>query len=419
MSTFEQVVNFRDFGGCPTADGGRVRRGVLYRSAHFGEATEGDIALLERLGVSLVIDFRGPSDKEQEGHNRLPAGVRELLIPMYDPARGNDPRIVLYSAAARRSGAGLSAGSRFRGDGRRRPSRSLPTPNECASTARCCGPSSTPTDRRSSFIVRRARTARDGARRSCTSRSAYRVTTSSPTTCCPTRIGATARSASKSSSAPASTPNCWRRSSACTRTTSTRASIAVDRHYGGVEQYLRDGLGIDDESIRSVPRRDDRTMRVAQRRHRLVVGGRAPARCSARRRSTPRVAAICRRSSVPTRRASKAIRRITSFGWPPPATARSPVPGSTTRATCGCVRHCASLADTHRRRFELQSFAVGGARMADVFRDQLDPLISSRPDIAVVVVGTNDAIRFTPLGDVTRVVRSPRRPPRRRSARTC
>jgi protein-tyrosine phosphatase len=96
---FEQVVNFRDFGGCPTADGGRVRRGVLYRSAHFGEATEGDIALLERLGVSLVIDFRGPGDKEQEGHNRLPAGVREMLIPMYDPARGNDPRVVLYSAA--------------------------------------------------------------------------------------------------------------------------------------------------------------------------------------------------------------------------------------------------------------------------------------------------------------------------------
>ncbi|MEO5839596.1 MAG: tyrosine-protein phosphatase [Acidimicrobiales bacterium] len=95
---FERVVNFRDFGGGPTADGGQVRRGVLYRSAHFGEATDGDIALLEQLGVRLVIDFRGPSDKEQEGHNRLPAGVREMLIPMYDPARGNDPRVVLYSA---------------------------------------------------------------------------------------------------------------------------------------------------------------------------------------------------------------------------------------------------------------------------------------------------------------------------------
>src|SRR5258706_85431 len=84
--SFERVVNFRDFGGWPTTDGGRVRRGVLYRSAHFGEATARDLALLERLGVQLVIDFRGPNDKEQEGHNRLPAGVREVLIPMYDPA---------------------------------------------------------------------------------------------------------------------------------------------------------------------------------------------------------------------------------------------------------------------------------------------------------------------------------------------
>jgi protein-tyrosine phosphatase len=95
---FERVVNFRDFGGCATEDGGRVRRGVLFRSAHFGEATDADLALLERLGVRLVIDFRGPSDKEQEGHNRLPAGVRELCIPMYDPARGSDPRVILYSA---------------------------------------------------------------------------------------------------------------------------------------------------------------------------------------------------------------------------------------------------------------------------------------------------------------------------------
>ena len=60
-----------------------------------------------------------------------------------------------------------------------------------------------------------------------------------------------------------------------------------------------------------------------------------------------------------------------------------------------------SLAAAHQRRFELQSFAVGGTRMSDLVRDQLDPLISSRPDIAVIVVGTNDAIRFTPLGDVS------------------
>jgi len=60
-----------------------------------------------------------------------------------------------------------------------------------------------------------------------------------------------------------------------------------------------------------------------------------------------------------------------------------------------------AVAEAHQRCFELRSFAVGGARMSDLLRDQLDPLLSSRPDIAVVVVGTNDAIRFTPLSDVS------------------
>jgi len=58
------------------------------------------------------------------------------------------------------------------------------------------------------------------------------------------------------------------------------------------------------------------------------------------------------------------------------------------------------LAAEHQRRFELQSFAVGGTRMSDVAREQLDLLLSHRPDIAVVVVGTNDAIHFTPLPTV-------------------
>lgn len=50
--------------------------------------------------------------------------------------------------------------------------------------------------------------------------------------------------------------------------------------------------------------------------------------------------------------------------------------------------------------FELRSFAVGGACMTDVIREQLDELIALRPDVAVVVVGTNDAIRLTPLTEL-------------------
>jgi lysophospholipase L1-like esterase len=58
------------------------------------------------------------------------------------------------------------------------------------------------------------------------------------------------------------------------------------------------------------------------------------------------------------------------------------------------------LAVAQQRHFELRSFAMGGARMTHVLRDQIDRLVAFGPDIAVVVVGTNDAIHFTPLADV-------------------
>jgi protein-tyrosine phosphatase len=92
------VLNFRDIGGHPTRDGRRVRTGRVYRSAHLASATDDDLLALERLGVGVVIDFRGPHDIAEEGEDRLPAGARLVPIPMYDPARGADIRALLYSS---------------------------------------------------------------------------------------------------------------------------------------------------------------------------------------------------------------------------------------------------------------------------------------------------------------------------------
>jgi protein-tyrosine phosphatase len=55
----EGVVNVRDVGGLPAADGRTVRAGVLIRSANLGEITEADVALLvEQVGVRRVVDLR-------------------------------------------------------------------------------------------------------------------------------------------------------------------------------------------------------------------------------------------------------------------------------------------------------------------------------------------------------------------------
>lgn len=70
----EGVSNLRDLGGWPTRDGGRVRRGQVFRSAALHALTPGDIAALRGLGVKHVVDFRGDSERAR-WPTRLTDGV--------------------------------------------------------------------------------------------------------------------------------------------------------------------------------------------------------------------------------------------------------------------------------------------------------------------------------------------------------
>ncbi|MFJ5838167.1 tyrosine-protein phosphatase [Streptomyces shenzhenensis] len=82
------VRNFRDVGGLPTADGRRVRRGVLFRSGHLAHATETDAAFLSSLGLHTVFDFRNTADQKLEGPDVALPGVRNVNLPLTDPADG-------------------------------------------------------------------------------------------------------------------------------------------------------------------------------------------------------------------------------------------------------------------------------------------------------------------------------------------
>lgn len=63
LAPLKGVVNFRDFGGYPTRDGGEIMRGQLYRSAHFAQATAEDVALLNALDIAFVVDLRRPEER--------------------------------------------------------------------------------------------------------------------------------------------------------------------------------------------------------------------------------------------------------------------------------------------------------------------------------------------------------------------
>lgn len=82
------VRNFRDVGGLSTADGRRVRRGRLFRSGHLAHTTDDDAAFLAALGLHTVFDFRNASDIALEGPDVSLEGVRNVNMPLSDPAAG-------------------------------------------------------------------------------------------------------------------------------------------------------------------------------------------------------------------------------------------------------------------------------------------------------------------------------------------
>ncbi|GLW48745.1 protein-tyrosine-phosphatase [Streptomyces sp. NBRC 14336] len=82
------VRNFRDVGGLPTVDGRRVRQGVLFRSGHLAHATEQDAAFLGSLGLHTIFDFRNAADQKLEGPDVELTGVRNVNLPLSDPADG-------------------------------------------------------------------------------------------------------------------------------------------------------------------------------------------------------------------------------------------------------------------------------------------------------------------------------------------
>ncbi|MEV8021787.1 tyrosine-protein phosphatase [Streptomyces sp. NPDC086554] len=82
------VRNFRDVGGLPTVDGRRVRQGRLFRSGHLAHATEADSAFLSSLGLHTIFDFRNAADQRLEGPDVALPGVRNVNLPLTDPADG-------------------------------------------------------------------------------------------------------------------------------------------------------------------------------------------------------------------------------------------------------------------------------------------------------------------------------------------
>ncbi len=79
--------NARDLGGVVTADGRRVRAGLLLRASALGRLSDADVAALAERKLARVLDLRDASEIATAPPDRLPVdpAPRVRHIPVFDP----------------------------------------------------------------------------------------------------------------------------------------------------------------------------------------------------------------------------------------------------------------------------------------------------------------------------------------------
>jgi protein-tyrosine phosphatase len=86
-----KATNARDLGGHVTAEGRRVRSGVLFRANGLHDLTDADVAVLAGLRLACVVDFRAGTEIRRVGPDRLPTPApRHVELPVIDMERHQD-----------------------------------------------------------------------------------------------------------------------------------------------------------------------------------------------------------------------------------------------------------------------------------------------------------------------------------------
>ncbi|MFK5256053.1 tyrosine-protein phosphatase [Propionibacterium freudenreichii] len=86
----ESLPNLRDIGGYPIAGGGRVRTGVLYRSAALSRLSPADADALQRRDIRTIFDFRTEVERTAQP-DVVPDGMHVVLADVLADAASAAP----------------------------------------------------------------------------------------------------------------------------------------------------------------------------------------------------------------------------------------------------------------------------------------------------------------------------------------
>lgn len=93
------VANFREIGGYKTADGHQLKRNVLFRSGELSGATSKDQEILKSLHIRYEIDLRTDTERK-ESPSRWSGNPPKVISVSVGQPRNSDPTAALRSSAA-------------------------------------------------------------------------------------------------------------------------------------------------------------------------------------------------------------------------------------------------------------------------------------------------------------------------------
>lgn len=104
------MPNFRDAGGHATADGRRVRTGILYRSDQVGKLSDEDLRRLSGTGIRFVYDLRTEGERTAFPVGRIPGTTPVVLDVLADDRRSTPAQLIALLGNAPAAGDVLGGG---------------------------------------------------------------------------------------------------------------------------------------------------------------------------------------------------------------------------------------------------------------------------------------------------------------------